>query len=340
MKRSFASDNNSGIHPEIFKAISDANFGHAVAYGADSFTEAAISRFKEHFGQDIDVYFTLTGTAANVLGLKAVTKSFQSVICAQTSHIHIDECGAPESVAGVKLQAVPPKDGKLSPEIVGAGLRGIGDQHHVQPRVISISQTTELGTVYSVEEIRSLADFAHQRGMLLHMDGARISNAAARLGLPLRACTRDAGVDLLSFGGTKNGMMGGEAVVFFNAELSVDFKYIRKQGMQLASKMRFVSAQFTALLSNDLWLRNATHANQMAKRLAEKLRGISAIKVSRPVEANAVFAEIPPSILTALQKQYYFYVWEPETTEVRWMTSFDTTDEDIEGFVSAIQKLV
>src|SRR5216683_7734925 len=261
--RSFASDNNAGIHPDIIKAIGAVNHGHVVGYGDDAYTQSAVKKFPEHFGEDINVYFVFNGTAANVLSLKALTESYHAVICSEAAHIYTDECGAPEKFTGCKLIPIATRDGKLTVESVEHAYHGIGDQHHVQPRVISITQSTEVGTVYRPEEIQALGRFAHDRDMFLHMDGARIANAAASLGLNLRQATRDLGVDALSFGGTKNGLMGAEAVVFFDKKLSRNFHYLRKQGMQLASKMRFISAQLDTLLSNDLWLKNARHANRM-----------------------------------------------------------------------------
>ncbi|MET3289723.1 UNVERIFIED_CONTAM: threonine aldolase [Brevibacillus sp. OAP136] len=337
--KSFASDNYAGIHPEIVQAIIDANVGHASSYGNDSYSEKAVATFKKHFGEDIDVFFVFNGTAANVLSFKAITKSYQSIICAETAHLHVDECGAPELLTGCKTLTLPTLDGKLTPEIIKKQLYGFGDQHHSQPKVISITQSTELGTVYSAAEITAIADLAHQHGMLLHMDGSRISNAAASLGLSFKEFTADAGVDVLSFGGTKNGLMMGEAIVFFNRGLAEDFKYIRKQTMQLGSKMRYIAAQFEALLSNDLWFRNANNANEMAKLLASKIERIPQITITQKVEANAVFAIIPREYIPLLQQVSFFYVWSEEKSEVRWMTSFDTTREDIDRFVEQIEKI-
>src|SRR5437588_5218470 len=317
--RSFASDNNAGIHPEVLKAIAAANEGHVVGYGDDPYTESAIRKFHEHFGSDIAVFFVFNGTAANVLGLKALTDSYHAVICTEAAHIYNDECGAPEKFTGCKLIPIPTSDGKLTVEMIGHAYHGIGDQHHVQPRVVSITQSTEMGTVYQPEEIRALAQFAHQHEMLLHTYVARISNAAASLGQTLRQATRDLGVDVLSFGGTKNGLMGGEAVVFFNRRLAEDFLYLRKQGMQLASKMRFIATQFESLLTGDLWLKNARHANQMAKLLEKELCKIPAVEIVYPVEANGVFARIPREAIAKIQKRYFFYVWNEEQSVVRWM---------------------
>src|SRR3984893_12512700 len=282
--RSFASDNNAGVHPEVLKSIAGANHGHAVGYGDDSCTESAVRRFRQHFGSDVEIFIVFNGTAANCLSIKALTDSYHAVICSEAAHIYTDECGAPEKFSGCKLIPIPTTDGKLTAESVRHAYHGIGDQHHVQPRLISITQATEMGTVYKAHEIKALARFPHERGMFLHMDGARIANAAASLGQTLRQATRDLGVDVLSFGGTKNGIMGGEAVVFFdpkasNPKLGADFLYLRKQGMQLASKMRFIAAQFEALLTNGLWQRSAEHANRMARVLEAEVRKIPQVRV-------------------------------------------------------------
>lgn len=341
-KISFASDNYAGIHPDIMNALIHANRQHVPSYGHDEETARAIRLFKKYLGEDAEIYFVFNGTAANVLSLQAMTRSYHSVICAETAHIQMDECGAPEKMTGCKLMLVPTKDGKLTVDLIQQHLARVGDQHAVQPRVISISQTTEYGTVYTPEEIRYIADFAHQHQMYLHMDGARICNAAASLNQDFRSITRDAGVDILSFGGTKIGMMMGEAVVIFNAEFARDFQYIRKQGMQLASKMRFIAAQFIALLSDDLWRRNALHANHMAKLLEEKLNNLAGgvIKITQPVQANAVFATIPDRYLKILLEQFHFYVWDASISEARLMTSFDTEEKDIIQFVDTLKKLI
>ncbi|HWN08863.1 MAG TPA: low specificity L-threonine aldolase [Pyrinomonadaceae bacterium] len=339
-RRSFASDNNAGVHPAVMKAIAAANDGHVIAYGDDVYTARAVKKFREQFGKDAEVFFVFGGTGANILGLKAATQPHHAVICAETAHINVDECGAPEKFTGCKLLGVQTPHGKLTLDQIPPLLHEIGFEHHVQPRVISISQATEMGTVYSVRELKALANFAHDHGMLLHMDGARVANAAASLDLKLRAVTRDTGVDILSFGGTKNGMMYGEAVVFFNRKLAEDFKYTRKQGAQLPSKMRFISAQFEALLTDDLWRRNALHANRMAQLLADALGKIPQISITQKVEANGVFAVIPRRYIPLLQKKYFFYIWNQERSEVRLMTSFDTTEEDIADFVSLVKKTV
>ncbi|WNG58226.1 low specificity L-threonine aldolase [Archangium gephyra] len=339
-KRGFASDNNAGIHPTILEAIARANVGHALAYGGDPWTERAVAKFREHLGSHVDVHFVFNGTGANVLGLSTLLKPYHAILCAESAHINVDECGAPEKATGCKLVDIPTPDGKLTPALVEPRIRGLGDQHHVQPRVISISQSTEMGTVYTPEEIRALADLAHRHGMYLHMDGARISNAAAALGVPLRAITTDCGVDVLSFGGTKIGLMLGEAVVVFEPKLAPDFRFLRKQGMQLASKMRFVAAQFEALLTDDLWLKSARHANAMAALLAREVSSVPRVRITRATQANGVFATLPKELIPRMQEHAFFYVWDESISEVRWMTSFDTTEEDVRGFASRLRELV
>jgi threonine aldolase len=338
--RSFASDNNAVVHPEVLEAIRHANEGHAVGYGDDPHTESAVGKFREQFGADVEVFFVFNGTAANTLSLQALTRPFHAVLCPELSHIYTDECGAPEKFTGCKLVPLPAPDGKLTVEAVAEAYHGIGDQHHVQPRVISITQATEMGTVYKPSEIEKLARFAHEREMFLHMDGARISNAVAAQRLTLRQATRDLGVDVLSFGGTKNGLMGVEAVVFFRPDLAQDFLFVRKQGMQLASKMRYMSAQMEALLTNDLWRRNADHANGMAQLLEQTLRKIPGIKIVYPVQANGVFAQIPRETIQRIQERYFFYVWSEAESVVRWMCSFDTTEEDVREFAKFVEKVV
>jgi threonine aldolase len=338
--RSFASDNNAGVHPAILSAIAQVNQGHTVGYGDDRYTEAAVRKFKQHFGQEIEVFFVFNGTAANCLSLKALTNSYHAVICSEAAHIYMDECGAPEKFTGCKLIPIPTKDGKLAVEAVEHAYHGIGDQHHVQPRVISITQATEMGTVYRPEEVKSLAKFAHARSLFLHIDGARIANAAASLGVSLRKITRDCGVDVLSFGGTKNGALGAEAVVFFDKGLARDFLYFRKQGMQLASKMRFIAAQFETLLSDDLWSKNAQHANRMAKLLEKEIAKIPQVRIVYPVDANGVFAQVPHHAIAKLQKRYSFYVWNEEQSVVRWMCSFDTTERDVKDFTKYVAETV
>jgi threonine aldolase len=338
IKRGFASDNNSGVHPDILKSISSVNEGHVIAYGGDPYTGRAIEKIKDHFGENIEVFFVFTGTAANVLGLKASTQSWNSVICAETAHIQCDECGAPEFFTGCKLLTVPAPDGKLTVESIKKHMHGFDFEHHAQPKIISITQATELGTVYTSGEISEICEYAHKHGMLVHMDGARICNAAAGSGMSFREMTSDAGIDVLSFGGTKNGLMYGEAIIFFNTSLALNFKYIRKQGMQLASKMRYIAAQFDALLTDDLWLRNASHANQMARLLEREVSQIPRIRITQKVQINGVFAIIPPEIIPDLQKEYFFYEWDESTSEVRWMTSWDTAEEDIMNFAKLLRE--
>jgi threonine aldolase len=340
IKKGFASDNNSGVHPEIMMALNEANKGHVVAYGDDAYTSEAYKKFYEQFGDDISIYFVFLGTAANVLGLGALSSPYNSVICAETAHIHEDECGAPERFNGFKLLPVETPDGKLTVDGIRPHIKGIDFEHHSQPKIVSITQTTELGTIYTPEEIKEICDFAHKNNMYVHMDGARIANAAVALKKSFREITKDLGVDVLSFGGTKNGMMYGEAILFFTEDAKEDFKYMRKQGMQLASKMRFISAQFLRYLSDDLWSENAKHANEMARLLAEKAGEISEIQITQKVEANGVFAKVPAEIIPELQKEFYFYVWDHTKSVVRWMTSFDTTEADIDNFVTKIQELL
>ena len=338
-KRGFASDNNSGIHPNILKAIGEANKGHVTGYGSDPYTCEAIEIFKKHFGSDTDVYFVFNGTGANILSIATLTHSFHSVICPATAHIMVDECGAPEKFSGCKLIPVDVPNGKLTPELIRPHLHGFDFEHHSQPKLISISQATELGTLYTVEEIKAITQLAHQYNMYVHLDGARIANAAVALGLPFREFTRDAGVDVVSFGGTKNGMMMGEAVLFFNPELSKQAKYFRKQSAQLFSKMRFVSAQFLAYFENDLWKENAAHSNKMAAILAEKVAALG-VHITQKVEANGVFAILDDQIRDQLQHEYFFYPWDENKHEVRWMTSFDTREEDITKFCEKLEKLL
>ena len=338
--RSFASDNNAGVHPEVLEAIARANQGHVVAYGDDPYTRSAIAKFEEHFGPEMDVFFTFNGTGANVLSLQALNRPYNAVLCSDYAHIYCDECGAPEKHTGCKLIPLPHHDGKVTLDAVRHAYHGIGDQHHVQARVISITQSTEMGTVYKPEEIQGLARFAHEHDMFLHVDGARIANAAASLGQTLRQATRDLGVDVLSFGGTKNGIMGGEAVVFFNRALSGDFLYLRKQGMQLASKMRFIAAQFEALLTNDLWRRSAEHANRMARVLEVEVSRIPQVRIVWQVEANGVFAQIPRHAIERIKERYFFYPWIEEECIVRWMCSFDTTEADVREFAQVVAEAV
>ncbi len=337
-ERGFASDNYAGVHPEILEAIVAANGGHVTSYGDDPYTAAATEVFRSHFGEQAEVFFVFNGTGANVVSLQAMTQRWDAVICADTAHINTDECGAPEKVAGLKLLTVATPDGKLTPALVDLHTGGRGDEHRVQPRVVSITQSTELGTVYTAEEVTALAAHAHARGLLVHVDGARLANAAATLGTSLRAFTTDAGVDVLSFGGTKNGLMYGEAIVVLNPDSVHGVRYLRKAAMQLSSKMRFVGAQFERLLGTDLWLRNASHANAMARRLADAIAEVPEARITQPVQANGLFVVLPRDVAARLQERFHFYMWSEQTGEVRWMCSFDTTEQDVDDFAEAIRK--
>ena len=343
--RGFASDNYSGVHPRVLAAIDAANGGHQVAYGEDVYTERLQQVFAGHFGHGVEVFPVFNGTGANVTGLQSMLPRWGAVISASTAHINSDEGGAPERVGGIKLLTVPAPDGKLTPELIDREAWGWGDEHRAQPLVVSITQTTELGTAYTADEIAAIADHVHEHGMKLHLDGARLSNAAASLGLPLRAFTRDVGVDVLSFGGTKNGALGAEAIVVLNAEASEGLKYLRKLNMQLASKMRFVSAQLIALLEGDLWLENASHANAMAGRLRDALdAGIAAgelpgLGFTQETQSNGVFATLPAGVADRLRDRgFRFYDWDASRNEVRWMCSFDTSEDDIDAFVAGIRE--
>lgn len=334
--RGFASDNYAGVHPEVLAAIALANGGHQVAYGEDDYTAHLQDVFRGHFGPRAEAFPVFNGTGANVVALQALTERWGAVVCAASAHIHVDEGGAPERMGGLKLLTVPTPDGKLTPELIDREAWGFDDEHRAQPQVVSITQSTELGTCYTPEEIRAICEHAHERGLAVHLDGSRIANAAATLGVPLRAFTTDAGVDVLSFGGTKNGLLLGECVVVLNPERVRAMKHLRKLSMQLASKMRFVSVQFEALLAGDLWLRSAGHANAMARRLESAVRAVEGVTVVRPVQANAVFALLPREVSERLQKRYRFYFWDESTGEVRWMCSFDTTEEDVDSFAAAL----
>lgn len=338
--RDFASDNHAGVHPDLLAAISAANDGHAASYGADEWTERAEAAFREQFGPDARAFPVFNGTGANVAAVDAFLRPYQAVICTDVAHMHVDECGAPERIAGTKLLTVATDHGKLSPTDVARWESRHRDEHHVQPRLVSITQATELGTVYSVAETRAIADAAHDLGMHLHVDGARLANAAAALGVSLRELTTDAGVDVVSFGATKNGAMVGDAVVMLRPERAGSFAFTRKQLGQLASKMRFISAQLEALLEGDLWLRNATHANQMAARLGEAVGALEGLEIVYPVESNAVFAQLPREaidhLFAELEGDHLFYVWNEDANVVRWMCAWDTTPEDVDAFAAAV----
>jgi len=337
--RGFASDNSAGIHPAVLEALATANSGHVFGYGHDGRTRAVEGLFADQFGDGARVFCVFNGTAANVLSLRAACRRWEAVICAETSHLNVDECGAPESIAGVKLLTVHTEHGKLTPELVETRLERLGVEHAVQPRVVSISQCTELGTVYTQAETRALAEHAHAHGLILHMDGARLANAAASLALSLREVTTECGVDILSFGGTKNGLLGADAVVFLAPALAEGFEYVRKQSLQLASKMRFLAAQFEALLTGDLWLHNARAANAMAARLATAVHQVPGVSITHPVQTNVVFAALPPAALAALQERFGFYVWDQDRAEARWMCSWDTTEEDVDAFAQAVSEI-
>ena len=339
-RRHLASDNWSGVHQEVLDAIGKVNAGHVPSYGHDVHTAAAIEKLRDAFGEQAQIFFVFSGTGANVLSLQTIALPFNTVICAETAHIYTSECGAPEKNVGCKLSPVATDDGKTDRDGIIRHLVGFGNDHAVQPSAVSITQATEYGTVYSLDELRILSAFVHEHGLKLHMDGARIANAAAHLGTSLKEITGEAGVDVLSFGGTKNGMIAGEAVVFFDPELARNFAYRRMQGAQLSSKMRFIAAQFDALFSGDLWLRSARHANSMAKRLADGIAALPGCRVTQTVQANEVFATIPRGCIAALQGVSHFHMWDEEISEARFVCSFDTTEEDVDGFVGAAREIV
>jgi threonine aldolase len=342
--RGFASDNNSGAHPEILEAIAAANEGHVVAYGDDDYTARARERFREHFGESAEAFPVFNGTGANVTSIDALTAPQDAVVCTDVAHMNVDECGAPERIAQTKLLTVAHTQGKLTPEDVGRWEVHRGDEHAVQPRVVSITQATEVGTVYTIEETRAIAEAAHDLGMHLHVDGARLANAAVSLGASLREITTDAGVDVVSFGGTKNGLLIGEAVVFLRPGLGESFLFTRKQLGQLASKMRFVAAQLEALLTDDLWRRNAANANAMGRRLADAITAIDGVELAYPVEANGVFANLPAPAIERLRESLSaampFYVWDEDAGTVRLMCSWDTTPEDIDLLAEALRAAI
>jgi threonine aldolase len=333
-RKSFGSDNHAGTHPAVLRAIGEANAGDTTAYGDDPWTARTVTQLAETFGASA-VFFVFNGTGANVLGLSLMLRPYEAVICAESAHLNVDECGAPERILGCKLLTVPAPDGKLTPELIATRLGGRGDEHRAQPRAVAITQVTELGTCYTLEELRRLAEFCRASGLLLYMDGARLANAAAFLGCSLAELAT--GVDVLSFGGTKNGALGAEALVVMNASLSAEAPFLRKQQMQLASKMRYLAAQFSALLEDQLWLRNARKSNAMAWRLAEALSGIPGVRLDQPVESNGVFAALDPALIEPLQREWNFHVWDDHDHVVRWMTAFDTTEEDVDAFVAGIR---
>lgn len=335
--RGFASDNYSGVHPAVLAAIADANGGHQTSYGDDVYSERLTEVMRGHFGDQAEVFTVFNGTGANVTALSAMLPRWGGAICAKTAHVNVDESVAPQSVAGLKLLPIPTSDGKLTPALLDTEAHGYGDEHRAQALAVSITQSTELGTLYTVEEIRALADRAHEHGMSVHLDGARISNAAAALGVPLREFTTDAGVDVLSLGGTKNGALAAEAIVVLNPDAVEGLRYLRKANMQLASKMRFLAVQLLALYDGDLWLRNASHANSMAARLRTALDGVLGVEFTQPTQANGLFAVLPSGVADPLRERYFFYDWDPDRREVRWMCSFDTTEDDVDTFAALVR---
>ncbi|WP_242906975.1 threonine aldolase family protein [Actinomadura terrae] len=334
--RGFASDNQATVHPDILAALAEVNHGHQPAYGADTTTARLGEVVRRHFGARAEVFPVFNGTGANVVSLQAMSERWSAVICPESAHINTDECGAPEKIAGLKLLTAPTPDGRLTPELVERYATGFGNIQRAQPAAVSISQSTELGTVYTAGQVADVAAAAHERGLLVHMDGARIANAAASLDLPMGVFTTDAGVDVLSFGGTKNGLLMGEAIIVLNPDAVRGTAFLRKAGMQLASKMRYVSAQLVALLEGDLWLRNARHANAMARRLADAARAVPGVRITQPVEANEVFAIVPKDVAERLRERFAFYTWDERTGEVRWVCSFDTTEADVDSFAAAL----
>ncbi|WP_022850740.1 threonine aldolase family protein [Limisalsivibrio acetivorans] len=336
-KVNFLSDNCAGVLPEVLEKIERTNTGYVPSYGNDSYTDEIKEKMRTELG-DADISFVLTGTGANVICIDSCIRTFQGVVCPETAHINVDECGAPERFTGSKLLTVPSPDGKLTVAGIKSHMHTIGFEHHTQPKMISISQATECGTLYTIDEIKELTSFAHENGMVVHMDGARLVNAAASLKCSLKEMTKDAGVDLLSFGGTKGGLMMGEAIVFFNKELAKDVKYIRKQATQLYSKVRFVAAQFDAFFTGNLWQRTAEHANSMAAILAESIGRLPGVEITQAVEINAVFAKVPEKAVKKLLEKYYFYVWDPEKSVVRLMTSFQTQEDEIGEFTKDLEE--
>ncbi len=336
--RGFASDNQAGVHPQVLHALARANGGHQGGYGADAYTAALGEACRAHFGAHAQVYPVFNGTGANVVALDLLTERWDAVVCARSAHINTDECGAPEKLAGIKLVPVASPDGKLTPALLEAAARGRGDEHHAQARVVSLTQSTELGTVYDVGELAAVAARAHSLGMSVHLDGARLANAAAALGVSLGALTTDVGVDVLSFGGTKNGLLGAEAVIVLDPKVVSRPLFVRKLTAQLASKMRFLSVQLLTLLEDDLWLRSARQANEAAALLAAAVREMDGVSITREPHANAVFATLPPAVTARLRDRFPFYVWDEATGEVRWMCAFDTTAADVTAFAAAVRE--
>ena len=339
-RRGFASDNYSGVHPEVLAAIAAANEGHQTAYGADDYTARLQQVVQGHFGAQATAFPVFNGTGANVVALQSLLPRWGAVIAAKSAHINVDEGGAPERVGGMKLLTVPTPDGKLTPALIDQEAWGWGDEHRAQPLAVSITQSTELGTLYTADEIRAIADHAHERGMLLHVDGARLSNAAVALGAELRDFTTDAGVDILSLGGTKNGAMGAEAVVVLSERAGEGMLFLRKLNMQLASKMRFISAQLIALYEGELWRENAAHANAMAARLRAAVEQLPGVSFAYPTQSNGVFARLPEGVADRVGDAFFFYDWDASAREVRWMCTWDTTEDDVDAFAAAVREAV
>lgn len=334
--RSFASDNNSGVHPQVMEALCQANKDHALGYGDDHWTEEAVRKIRETFTANCEVLFVFNGTGSNVVALQLLTRPYNSIICAETAHIYVDECGSPVKMTGSQIRPIATSDGKLTPELIRPYLHGFGDQHHSQPAAIYLSQCTELGTIYTPDELKAITALAHQHGMRVHMDGARIANACAALHLSLKELTVDCGIDVLSFGGTKNGLMTGECVVIFDDSMKAEARFVRKQSAQLASKMRYLSCQFTAYLTDELWLKNATRANAMAQRLYESLSRYPGVHFTQKAESNQLFLSMPRPVIDRILQSYFFYFWNEEADEIRLVTSFDTTEQDVESFLSLL----
>ncbi len=338
--RSFASDNNSGVHPLVMEALNLANRDHAVGYGDDPWTVEAVKKVKEEFTSDCEPLFVFNGTGSNAIALQLATRPYNAILCAETAHIYVDECGAPARMTGCHIRPIATTDGKLTPELIRPHLKNFGEQHHSQPGAIYISQCTELGTIYTVEELKALTGLAHEYGLYVHMDGARLANACVALDATFKELTVDCGIDVLSFGGTKNGLMLGESVIVFNDALKAEARYIRKQSAQLASKLRYLSCQFTAYLTDELWKKNATHANRMAVDLYNGLAGIPGVSFTQKMESNQLFLTMPRKMIDKLLESYYFYFWNEPANEIRLVTSFDTTEEDIQSFLTAVHAAI
>jgi threonine aldolase len=337
MAKGFGSDNHCTVHPKIMEALTAANHGHMPSYGTDELTSECTKEFKRHFGKDTEVYFVFNGTAANTLSLKTLTQSYNSVFCSDTAHVYLDECGAPEIIGHCKLIPLPATEGKISAKQIQENLIRLGDQHYTQPKAVTLTQPTEMGTVYTLKEIKDIVDLCHKHNLYVHLDGARLPNACVSLDCTFKELTTDLGVDIVSFGGTKNSLMFGEAVLILNPKIGPDFKYIRKQGMQLPSKSRYVAAQFLALFKNDLWKENAAHELKLAKLLYEEIKDIKGITITQKVESNAVFVIIPKHLLKPIREKFFFYVWDEKTFECRWMVSFDNTEAEVKEFAKLIR---